>query len=289
MKKEDLEDFLDKGMSYLEISRHTGVPKPTVAWNIKKFGLNPARKFKEPSKEVLEDLYINQKMSLKSISKKIGIWEKSVLFWINRYGIETRPLGTNQFSFCEKKINQKREKVSKAHSLEDVKKFVESKNCTLIENFIQKGKTRIKYICHCNSPHEMYMCNFKKGYPCKECKRRKFQGKNNHNYNPNLSEYDRLELGRYEEGYKAWRIYIYKKYDYTCDICRKLGDNDLNAHHLESYIENPDLRTDINNGVCLCENCHKEFHSLYGFGKNTRKQYEEFKLKKGFSDGRTHI
>lgn len=168
----------------------------------------------------------------------------------------------------------------KKESLESVKIYVESKGCKFLDKFIQKDKTRIKYICHCGSLHEMYMCNFKKGYHCKECKRRGFQGKNNHNFNPNLSEYDRLQLGRYEKGYKAWRLSLYRKYNYCCDICKKPGDNDLNAHHLEGYMENPELRTDIENGVCLCENCHKDFHSLYGFGKNTKKQYEEFKINK---------
>lgn len=162
--------------------------------------------------------------------------------------------------------------------LEDVKKYVESKGCSLIEKFIHKQKTRIKYICYCGSPHEMYMSNFKKGYPCKECKRRKFLGEKNSNFNPNLSEYDRLEIGRYEEGYGSWRKSVYRKYGYKCDICNKDSNNDLIAHHLEGYSENPKLRTEVSNGVCLCLRCHKKFHARYGYGNNTSKQYYEFKM-----------
>ena len=32
----------------------------------------------------------------------------------------------------------------------------------------------------------------------------------------------------------------------------------------------------MTNGVTLCEDCHKEFHKIYGYGNNTEKQYEEF-------------
>lgn len=167
----------------------------------------------------------------------------------------------------------------KKESLEEVKKHVESKGCKFIDKYILKEKTRIKYICHCGAPHEMYMSNFKKGNKCKECKRRNFQGVKNHNFNPNLSEDDRLEVGRYEEGYKFWRKSVYRKYDYKCDVCKKDSDNDLTAHHLEGYAENPKLRTDVSNGVCLCIECHKKFHSKYGYGNNNSKQYDEFKFK----------
>lgn len=49
------------------------------------------------------------------------------------------------------------------------------------------------------------------------------------------------------------------------------------AHHLNSWIDNPEQRYDPNNGVCICEECHNAFHSLYGRGQNTEEQYIQFK------------
>ena len=50
----------------------------------------------------------------------------------------------------------------------------------------------------------------------------------------------------------------------------------LVSHHLDSYHDNVEKRIDIDNGVCLCENCHKLFHSKFGYGKNNRQQFFDF-------------
>ena len=47
-------------------------------------------------------------------------------------------------------------------------------------------------------------------------------------------------------------------------------------HHLDGYNWCIEKRTDETNGITLCENCHKNFHSIYGFGGNTKEQFEEW-------------
>lgn len=99
-------------------------------------------------------------------------------------------------------------------------------------------------------------------------------GENNPNYKPYLTDEERI-VGRFYPGYSEWRKAVYERDNYTCQVCGDDTGGNLNAHHLESYDNNPDLRTSLDNGITLCEDCHKDFHHQYGYGNNTRKQYEE--------------
>lgn len=104
------------------------------------------------------------------------------------------------------------------------------------------------------------------------------KGKNHPNWNPNLTDKDRQDKRNYPE-YKEWRSNIYKRDNYTCQICGELG-NILNAHHLDGYRNNPDKRILLENGVTLCKKCHNDFHHQYG-NNNTKEQFIIFKANNG--------
>lgn len=109
------------------------------------------------------------------------------------------------------------------------------------------------------------------------CKKR---GKEHYKYNENITDEERFLDRKSKKEYRDWRILVYKKYNFTCDICganKSSGNVKIIAHHLESYDLNENLRYDVSNGVALCECCHKDFHKKYGFGKNTNNQYIEYK------------
>ena len=101
-------------------------------------------------------------------------------------------------------------------------------------------------------------------------------GKNHPCYNHNLTEEDRQDR-RLIDGYDEWIYQVKKQANFTCDICGQWG-GDLHSHHLDAYKWNKERRLDITNGVCLCEHCHKEFHSIYGKGNNTEEDYLEYKF-----------
>lgn len=89
----------------------------------------------------------------------------------------------------------------------------------------------------------------------------------------NLTQQQKRDCRYRLRGYQ-FRQYILKKYD----KCIKCGSkNDLVAHHLDGYNWCIELRDDPeNNGVCLCGNCHRAFHSKYGKRDNTREQFQEY-------------
>ena len=78
--------------------------------------------------------------------------------------------------------------------------------------------------------------------------------------------------------YSWWRKACLER-DQICQICS--DDKDLHAHHIESFIDNPEKRYDPQNGVILCETCHTCFHIEHGYGDNTLAQYTDFKKSLG--------
>ena len=71
-----------------------------------------------------------------------------------------------------------------------------------------------------------------------------------------------------KETTKKRRTKIFKRDDYTCQECGKIG-NKLNAHHIKEIVNYPELILKINNGVTLCEECHKKTESyLNNQGRN---------------------
>lgn len=85
--------------------------------------------------------------------------------------------------------------------------------------------------------------------------------------------------------YDEWRTAVFERDDYRCQCCgarSKKGQHVvLNAHHLDSFASNIELRYDVDNGVTLCYDCHDirakgSFHNIYGVKNNTRTQFEEY-------------
>lgn len=59
--------------------------------------------------------------------------------------------------------------------------------------------------------------------------------------------------------YAEWRKFVFKRDNYTCQMCGKRGGS-LNAHHIKPWAKYPDFRFDKENGITLCEQCHKYVH-----------------------------
>lgn len=97
---------------------------------------------------------------------------------------------------------------------------------------------------------------------------------NSPRWNPNLTQEER-EQSRNIEGYNDFVRETLKRDNYTCQCCGHYSTN-LITHHLNGYHWDKEHRTDINNGITLCKECHKNFHSLYGRKNNTKEQFEEW-------------
>ncbi len=154
----------------------------------------------------------------------------------------------------------------------------------------------------------------KKGKPSAECREKihraltgrklseehkaKLRGPRPHTKVPNLlirgSKHYRWRGGCPKTGRKSpklyqWRKMVLSRDNYECQKCS--NREKLHAHHIFNFANiHPaqyapgEYRTNINNGVTLCLNCHKAFHRQYGINSNTYDQLVEF-LNDSFAAG----
>lgn len=112
-------------------------------------------------------------------------------------------------------------------------------------------------------------------YYCHACAMGLFNsGKNHPMYKSEKTDKEREEKRLYPE-YTNFIKRILARDNYTCQCCGKKSGR-LNVHHLDGYDWCVEKRTDDTNGITLCRNCHKNFHSIYGSGGNTKEQFIEW-------------
>lgn len=71
--------------------------------------------------------------------------------------------------------------------------------------------------------------------------------------------------GRLNKEYEKWKYSVLIRDNYTCKKCGQ-SNSKLDVHHIKSYKMNPELRTDIENGITLCKKCHKQEHKIRNNG-----------------------
>lgn len=125
----------------------------------------------------------------------------------------------------------------------------------------KKIDTRIDY----NRP-----TSFKKGRIVtneeKEKKRKSMLGEKSHLWKGGKTKWN--SLLRQRAKYKEWRKKVFERDNYTCQnknclFCGNLKGSFLNAHHIKSWNNHPELRYDLENGITYCEEFHiksKKFH-----------------------------
>jgi hypothetical protein len=58
---------------------------------------------------------------------------------------------------------------------------------------------------------------------------------------------------------RNWRAAVLERDQFECQEC---GSTDnLHAHHINRWIDAPELRIDIDNGLTLCQPCHQAVHA----------------------------
>lgn len=105
----------------------------------------------------------------------------------------------------------------------------------------------------------------KRGIPQTEAHRKAIakskEGSKSHFWKGGVTSKSRVARNSVE--YKLWRTNVFRRDDYTCQACGSRGIY-LQADHVLSFSNYPDLRFEILNGRTLCIPCHKETPNYAG-------------------------
>lgn len=153
--------------------------------------------------------------------------------------------------------------------IEELKQF----NCKYVDGYIDTQKP-FYYYCFCGKKHYATLSSIRKGGGC-GCKRGNLRGEKHHNYKEYLTECDRKKSRNGTLGYASWRRNVIARDHNSCVVCWDI-ETKLVVHHLNSFSVHKDERVDLDNGVTLCKNCHKDFHAQYGKENVSKNDFKDF-------------
>jgi hypothetical protein len=115
-----------------------------------------------------------------------------------------------------------------------------------------------------------------KAIRCRKCQSLFNRGKNNPCWlPPEIRKSTESEQIRNSVEYAEWRIAVWTRDKNLCKVCNT-RQKVMVAHHLDGFNIFPEKRFDVDNGVTLCDYHHISFHTNYGFGNNTKAQFDEY-------------
>ncbi|PAD35964.1 HNH endonuclease signature motif containing protein [Terribacillus saccharophilus] len=145
----------------------------------------------------------------------------------------------------------------------------------------EKNTKKTTFLCPDGHVFSMIPKNFKDtGRRCTECSRiansESRRGEKSHFYNADMTDEERQALAeaRRDAKYAQFRRDVLKRDNHECQACK--SDEKPEVHHVYSFGAYEELRTNPNNGIVLCRDCHVDFHRKHGYGENTLEQFTEW-------------
>ena len=132
-------------------------------------------------------------------------------------------------------------------------------------------ENKVQLICICcqkpySVPQSVHDWHEKRGHTytfcSKECQYKYFTKERHPNWIINRDDLkDKDHSARQDSEIIKWRQEVFVRDNYTCQMCGARSGTGhkvtLNAHHIKPFASYEELRTDVNNGITLCEDCHK--------------------------------
>ena len=93
----------------------------------------------------------------------------------------------------------------------------------------------------------------------------KFRGSQSPHWKGGITPENKVARGSLQ--CRMWRRRVFKRDNYTCQICGNRG-GELHADHIKPFSLHPELRWELTNGRTLCITCHRETPTYGRMRKN---------------------
>jgi len=166
-------------------------------------------------------------------------------------------LSKETIKILDEKVYSKRRNrtYEEIYGIEKAKELKQKFSERMLKNNPYKGKHHSKEVGKRISEKQMGRIPWNKGKEYQQMK-----GKNHHNWKGGITPIN--EKIRRSIEYKLWRKAVLEMDNYTCRFCGKGGY--LEADHIKSFSDYPELRFVIDNGRTLCKNCHSKTDTYGG-------------------------
>lgn len=261
-----IEAYTNEVYTMRELSKQNNVKTQSVAKllkkagvDIKKHSINIRNKRKiYISKECLEFLYKDYGSTM--ISRVTGISNRVILSRLREYGVSIKGTPKKLPEYWKRALRKPKSKVLKGEDSPSWKAGIHTREkvkCQcgcgqLLSKYDKKGRQRYYITGHCSA-----------GY----FKSENVRGEKGCKWKGGITPI--MNTLRKSPEYIQWRLIVYKKDNYTCQMCGQ-KHIDIVAHHIKSFAEFKELRFEPSNGKVLCRSCHLKVHR--GTNKQTIKK-----------------
>jgi transposase len=257
--KEDLESmYHDEHLTQHQIASEFGVTDAAVSVWVIKYNLQTI--VPRPYKEIIERMYIKEGMSQRQIAKEFDVSQAKVYRWMGEYNIPTRGVGTLRVTIPPKEVIERMYTKEGMSQRQIAKEFNvnQAKVCTWLREYNIPIRCAGAIAFQIPPKDDLLNCIA--------------DGLNQHQITEKYNVCDST-IFRWCEYYGIpgmvnkfrfttdehieWRDAVLDRDNYICQECGGFGDV-LHAHHIKPYHDYPELELDIDNGITLCERCHKQ-------------------------------
>lgn len=250
--------YIEQKLSSSKIAKIYGYKSPNSILNLlKKYNIPTRDKYqcqncKNIDKDILYSMYVTQKLSCDKIAEILGIGYHLVWRNLKRHNIPIRD--RSEYEPWNTGLNKK-----KCESLRKGGEKISKKRKELFLNGKLKHWNEGKHHSE-ETKRKLSLAN--KG---------KRMGADNHNWKGGLYNGYTVWKRRIVESYdfKQFRLKIYERDNYCCQMCGKESNGDLQLHHIKVVHKFKDLIMEEKNCITLCKKCHTKI-------RNHEEEWEEF-------------